>query len=144
MPRERQPQADELAAQLSQIAEAIVQVRALGLDVRVPPDLVEACAAVVELHAELTSLPHAEPKKGLLQAVPLRRLLWRVITAGEDFTVGEVAERLAQLGVHRAPNVISNALGYWVERRRLTRVRKGVYRCQLNSVVDDPEGGIAG
>jgi hypothetical protein len=67
--------------------------------------------------------------------VPLRRLLWQVLDPGEEFTVNEVVERLAAIGVHSPANKVSNALGYWVSRQRLDRQRKGVY---LYPIIADP------
>jgi len=59
--------------------------------------------------------------------VPLRRLIWQVINPGEEFTVADVGQRIAALGVSWPPSAVSNALGYWASRGRLTRKRKGVY-----------------
>jgi hypothetical protein len=60
--------------------------------------------------------------------VPLRRLIWQVISPGEQFTVTDVAERVAALGAFWTPSAVSNALGYWASRGRLTREHKGAYR----------------
>lgn len=67
--------------------------------------------------------------------VPLRRLIWQVLDPGEEFTVTDVVERLTELGGSWPANKVSNALGYWVARRRLARQRKGVYRYP---VANDP------
>lgn len=67
-----------------------------------------------------------------MQDVPLRRLVWQVIDPGEEFTVGQVRERLAAIGAEWPNFKVSNALGYWVARNRLTRQRKGVYSYPLS------------
>lgn len=73
--------------------------------------------------------------------VPLRRLIWQVINPGEEFTVTDVADRMAALGASWPPSAVSNALGYWVSRHRLTRKRKGVYSySQPPSVAADLAG----
>lgn len=60
-------------------------------------------------------------------AIPLRRLIWQVISPGEQFTVADVSERIAELGASWTSNAVSNALGYWVSRGRLKREHKGAY-----------------
>jgi hypothetical protein len=62
-----------------------------------------------------------------MQDVPLRRLVWQVINPGEEFTVADISARLAELGASWPTTAVSNALGYWASRERLTRVRKGTY-----------------
>ncbi len=64
-----------------------------------------------------------------MSALPLRRALWHVLTPGEIFKVSDVVSRLAAQGVVVSPAKASNALGYWVDRGRLTRKAKGLYRC---------------
>lgn len=80
---------------------------------------------------------HAHNDDDLARKVPLRRLLWQVITPGEEFTVTDVTERLERLGVPWPANKVSNALGYWASRNRLRRCRKGVYLYPTNLVTDD-------
>jgi hypothetical protein len=63
-----------------------------------------------------------------LDDVPLRRVIWQVIDPGAEFTVADVVQRLALLGVSVPANKVSNALGYWASRNRLYRERKGTYR----------------
>ena len=65
--------------------------------------------------------------------VPLRRLIWQVLDPGEEFTVADVVGRLADLGTSWSASNVSNALGYWVSRGRLTRQRKGVYTYPVTS-----------
>jgi hypothetical protein len=73
-----------------------------------------------------TSATH--PAGGVeISSVPLRRLVWQVINPGEEFTVTEVAERISALGASWTPSAVSNALGYWASRGRLTRRHKGAY-----------------
>lgn len=74
----------------------------------------------------------AQPQTGdagqMAQNVPLRRMIWLVIEPGEEFNVATVVERLQWRGAAWPANKVSNALGYWVERGRLHRVRHGVYQ----------------
>jgi hypothetical protein len=65
--------------------------------------------------------------------VPLRRLIWQVLDPGEEFTVADVVDRLADLGTSWTATNVSNALGYWVSRGRLARQRKGVYTYPVTS-----------
>jgi hypothetical protein len=76
-----------------------------------------------------------------LREVPLRRLLWQVITPGETFfRVSTVVERLAALGLEIEPAKVSNALGYWVDHHRLVRVRKGVYTYPAETLTPSEAG----
>jgi hypothetical protein len=70
----------------------------------------------------------ADDSPDLMNALPLRRLVLRVVEPGSVFTVQGVVEKLADLGVSRPANQVSNALGYFVPRGLLERVSKGVYR----------------
>ena len=157
--------ADELARALNDVVAAIDQARSVGLPVEVPEQLYRACAEVISRRegsgppggsgarstsrraprsaaGEAAHAAGAGPSRNLpirdhasVHDVPLRRLLWQVLDPGEEFTVNEVVERLATIGVQSPANAVSNALGYWVSRQRLARIRKGVY---LYPIIVDP------
>lgn len=122
-----------------------------GLSVSVPEPLYLACLEIVDRH-ELPDgkppgarRPYPDPVSSTVPAgaphtlsertadsvkmrdVPLRRLIWQVINPGEEFTVADITARLAELGAQWPTNAVSNVLGYWVSRDRLTRIRKGTY-----------------
>ena len=135
-------QAVQLAKALDEMVTAIDQARSMGLEVDVPAALYRACREIIARYESPSGLdmpgaqsnPRAPAASGRavggasIHDVPLRRLVWQVIDPGEEFTVTDVAERLADLGVWLSANKVSNALGYWVSRGRLTRQRKGTYR----------------
>jgi hypothetical protein len=136
-----------LAESLRAVAEAFDHARASGLSVAVPESLYEACLDIVDRH----DAPGGKPpgarrsirKRGpsaasgisggrtgdlvKLKDVPLRRLVWQVINPDEEFTVTDIGARLTELGAVWPATAVSNVLGYWVSRERLTRVRKGTY-----------------
>ncbi|HEX5116297.1 MAG TPA: hypothetical protein VFW65_13965 [Pseudonocardiaceae bacterium] len=70
--------------------------------------------------------------------MPLRRLLWQVLRPGATFTVGDVVDDLAAIGAEVDAAKVSNALGYWVDRNRLHRERKGVYHFPINTSTAAP------
>ncbi|MDG4833991.1 hypothetical protein O7627_32490 [Solwaraspora sp. WMMD1047] len=157
---------EEVVRKLHDVATAIDAARALGLDVRVPERLYEACMEIVTRRE--VSLGEREPDEafardgeaimaggaavssssgggsgattsvGAVRArdVPLRRLVWQVIDPGERFTVSDVANRLSALGVEWPTHKVSNALGYWVSRGRLARQRKGLYHYPVKAGAD--------
>ena len=157
--------ADQLAKALNEVVAAIDQARSVGLPVDVPEQLYRACVEIIARHrgsrppggSGARSSSHRAPSSATGEAmalteaallsntptrdhasvhdVPLRRLLWQVLDPGEEFTVNEVVQRLAAIGVHSPANKVSNALGYWVSRQRLDRQRKGVY---LYPIIADP------
>jgi hypothetical protein len=143
MPQAQLPHAasgtEELTRALNEVVAAIDRARSVGLPVTVPEGLYLACAEIVARHegprpsdgsgsrSSSRRTPGPAVDHASVHDVPLRRLLWQVLDPGEEFTVHEVVRRLASLGVHPHPNAVSNALGYWVSRRRLHRLRKGVY-----------------
>lgn len=150
---------DRLVSALQEIVTAIDRARSVGLDLSVPPSLYLACQAIIELQGDSPSpdpgdRPSKSRRKGAqsdvvpsanahrpatsrsLQAVPLRRLVLQVINPGEEFTIVDIAERLEELGAPWPANKISNALGYWVSQKRLTRKQRGVYNWPL--VGDSP------
>jgi hypothetical protein len=149
---------DQLADALADVAAAIDQARSVGLAVDVPEQLYRACREIIYRRADppptgrsspssfadsalgTTRVRSADapgvatPRSSLAREhppvldVPLRRLLWQVLDPGERFTVNDVVKRLATMGVDAPPSAVSNALGYWVSRQRLSREKKGVYR----------------
>jgi hypothetical protein len=156
---------EELVQRLNDVRNAISRARSLGVPVQVPEPLYQACLALIDDHngprggggvvptgsmSRSTSVrmsPRdvdvASPAAGsealddLITKVPLRQMLWQVITPGEEFTVTDVTERLERRGLSWPANKVSNALGYWVSRRRLERRRKGVYLYPEIPVADD-------
>jgi hypothetical protein len=153
-------------------AAAVEQARALGLPVAVPDSLYRACLKVVSLHDQVDGAdPDLAPQQERSQPtpaarrphsgkaivsgaargaslragdVPLRRLVLQVVNPGEQFTVSEVAERIAALGATWSASAISNALGYWASRDRLTREQKGIYSYpQPPSLADAHQGELA-
>ncbi len=154
---------DELVRRLNEVHDAISHARALGVPAPVPDALYRVCKALVDAHGDPQGNPDGSYPKGsmarstrvrsvgdvdalstlsgssedLAHKVPLRQLLWQVITPGEEFTVADVTERLASLGVAWQANKVSNALGYWVARHRLDRCRKGVYLYPEAPIVDE-------
>jgi hypothetical protein len=119
-----------------------------GLSVSVPEPLYLACLDIVDRHDLPGGKPpgaralHREPtvppapagtsgsrtvERVKMKDVPLRRLVWQVINPGEEFTVADISARLAELGASWPTTAVSNVLGYWASRERLTRVRKGTY-----------------
>jgi hypothetical protein len=153
---EAAPDLQLLAESLHAVAAAIDQARLSGLSVTVPEPLYRACLEIVTRHdgpdgprgrtsssggrrdtgPVLTSrTPEGsggsrDRTTGGLEVrdVPLRRLVWQVINPGEEFTVADIAARLDEVGASWPTTAVSNALGYWASRDRLTRVRKGTYR----------------
>jgi hypothetical protein len=154
----------ELTRALDELVAAIDQARSLGLAVKVPDPLYQACRQVVARHEASRHAGEGREPSGpqriqearpaargtgstiddgmvgsaAVRDVPLRRLIWQVLDPGEEFTVSDVADRLAELGAPWPANKVSNALGYWVSRQRLDRQRKGVYRWPITAapVVD--------
>lgn len=130
-----EPAADtgDLARRLLAMAEAFDRARALGLPVSVPEELFQACLAIVDRHEGGQGPGRGTSRAGdtVLADVPLRKAVWQVISPDERFTVTDVTERLASLGVEASASQISNALGYWVKAQRLIRERKGLYLCPL-------------
>lgn len=148
---EAAPDLQLLAESLHAVAAAIDQARLSGLSVSVPEPLYRACLEIVERHdgpdgprdrtlpggGRRDTGPVLTPQtaegsggsRGRLEVrdVPLRRLVWQVINPGEEFTVADIAARLAEVGASWPTTAVSNALGYWASRDRLTRVRKGTY-----------------
>lgn len=145
--------AEDLAEDLDRLATAIDQVRAVGLSVAVPESLYRACVAIIDryetdsvategsIRAVVRPAAHSEQESALLveelkrpagspslDDVPLRRLVWQTVDPEVEFTVADVVERLAGLGVYVPSNKVSNVLGYWASRGRLVRERKGTYR----------------
>jgi hypothetical protein len=131
--------ADELVRALNEVVAAIDRARSVGLPVDVPDQLYRACVEVIARH-QSPGLPDgsgsgsssrrasgAAADHASVHDVPLRRLVWQVINPGEEFTVNQVLHRLVLMGVRPPANAVSNALGYWVSRQRLQRLRKGVY-----------------
>src|SRR6202161_1491554 len=137
-----------LAESLRAITVAFDQARSSGLSVAVPESLYQPCLDIVERHDAPRGKPPgarrsvAEPgalaapsgassgrtgDRVKVQDVPLRRLVWQVINPDEEFTVADIGARLAELGASWPATAVSNVLGYWVSRDRLTRVRKGTY-----------------
>lgn len=142
------PDPQFLAESLRGVAAAFDRARMSGLSVSVPESLYLACLEIVDRH----DLPGGKPPGAGRQAaaagtapgsaaasgdqaagrvgmkdVPLRRLVWQVVNPGEQFTVADIAARLAELGASWPTTAVSNVLGYWASRDRLTRVRKGTY-----------------
>lgn len=142
------PDPQLLAESLQAVAAAFDQARLSGLSVSVPGPLYLACLDIVErhdlpggkppgaraLHREQAAQPGSADassdrtaERVKMQDVPLRRLVWQVINPGEEFTVADISARLAELGASWPTTAVSNVLGYWASRERLTRVRKGTY-----------------
>lgn len=142
------PDPQLLAESLQAVAAAFDQARLSGLSVSVPESLYLACLDIVDRHdfpggkppgaralqreqavrrgsADSSSGRTAERVR--MQDVPLRRLVWQVINPGEEFTVADISARLGELGAAWPATAVSNVLGYWATRERLTRVRKGTY-----------------
>lgn len=160
------PDLQLLAESLRGVAAAFDQARMSGLSVFVPESLYLACLQIVERHdlpdgtprgtppvagdpgrdqVLAPGSPSASPVSGdrmagrvEMQDVPLRRLVWQVINPGEEFTVADIAARLAGLGASWPATAVSNALGYWASRDRLTRVRKGTYSYPRPDSLPDP------
>lgn len=155
-------QAEDLAADLDQMAAAIDQARAIGLSVAVPDALYRACVKIIARYGDGTGsgnvptpssalstdlddkgrssgsrIPGAPVRRSAmspsLDDVPLRRLVWQVIDPGSEFTVSHVVHRLGELGMVVPSNKVSNALGYWASRGRLVRARKGSYRYAIEA-----------
>lgn len=146
------PDPQFLAEALRGVAAAFDRARMSGLSVSVPEPLYMACLEIVDRHDLPDGTPGGKPPGPGRQArgpvltpespaasgdqtservgmkdVPLRRLVWQVINPGEQFTVADIAARLAELGATWPTTAVSNVLGYWASRDRLTRVRKGTY-----------------
>ncbi|MGH9057926.1 MAG: hypothetical protein ACRDZY_00185 [Acidimicrobiales bacterium] len=108
----------ELEDQLERILAARDAALAMGLEVTIPAELRDACAALVRLAEEQGPADSPSPaavsdveRDQMYQLLPLRRLLWHVLTPGQLVTVPEVTARLAELGRVEAPAKVSNALG---------------------------------
>jgi hypothetical protein len=145
------PDLQSLTVSLLTVAAAFDQARMSGLSVSVPERLYLACLEIVDRHDLPGGKPpgvpssHRDPagssapagaspifadrtaERVKMQDVPLRRLVWQVINPGEEFTVADITARLAELGASWPTTAVSNVLGYWASRDRLTRVRKGTY-----------------
>ncbi|TYB49319.1 hypothetical protein [Actinomadura chibensis] len=116
------------------------------MEADLPTELVIACSELVELAEPQRGAPLVRSTADDLSDIPLRRLVWRVLTPGETFTAPEVVERLSGIGVDVAAQKVSNALGYWFARGDLCRRRKGVYYYPISSASaphqDEDEPGI--
>ncbi|WP_414943791.1 hypothetical protein [Amycolatopsis sp. cmx-11-32] len=124
-------------------------LRQAGAVVQLPPQLVQVCREV--LH-EVESSPASSPRPPssvnsqmsvadkALQELPLRRLLLQVIAPGETFTVTEVVNRLAKLGVTADSAKVSNALGYQVDRGQLVREHRGLYTYPVETLSANATG----
>jgi hypothetical protein len=121
----------DLARRLQKMAAGIKAARSAGVPVSVPPEVRAACLALLQLNdGGGPGTPMGAPQAAMAD-VPLRKRLLQVLVPGEEFTVSDVAERLAALGVPAPANAISNALGSWVSAGTLRRLRKGHYLCPL-------------
>ena len=144
-----------LTEALRGVAAAFDQARISGLSVSVPESLYVACLEIISRHDSPDGAPGGTPPGARqhgqgratapgpagtsrsprdrmagqvdMQDVPLRRLVWQVIDPGEEFTVADIAARLAELGASYPATAVSNVLGYWASQDRLARVRKGTY-----------------
>jgi hypothetical protein len=121
------PKVQRLVEDIRALQDAVRTLRAAGMEAELPAELVAACRELVELDAHGQSKPCGRSVADDLSDIPLRRLVWRVLTPGETFTVPQVVERLADLGVDVEAPKVSNVLGYWFARDELQRRRKGVY-----------------
>lgn len=126
------PKVQRLVEDIRALQDAVRTLRAAGVEAELPAELVAACRELVELDAHGQSTPCGRPTADDLSDIPLRRLVWRVLTPGETFTVPQVVERLADLGVDVEAPKVSNVLGYWFAREELQRRRKGVYYYPLS------------
>jgi hypothetical protein len=124
-------------------------LRQAGAAVQLPPQLVQVCREVLD---EVEGSPASSPRPPsdgdsqksvadkALRELPLRRLLLQVITPGETFTVPEVVNRLAKLGVTADSAKVSNALGYQVDRGQLVREHRGLYTYPVETLSADATG----
>lgn len=122
------PKVRELVDGIHALLEAVATLRKAGARAELPPELVAACRELVAADEDPT-YPRQRDRavhEDLL-AIPLRRLVWKVMKPGETVTVPQVTERLSELGVPVPAPKVSNAMGYWVARDELLRRRKGVY-----------------
>jgi hypothetical protein len=129
----RAPNVQRLVEDLRALHDAVRTLRAAGMEADLPAELVVACRELVELDEPERGAPRIRSATDDLSDIPLRRLVWRVLTPGETFTAPEVVERLSGIGVDVAAQQVSNALGYWFARGSLRRRRKGVYYYPLPS-----------
>lgn len=144
-----------LTEALRGVAAAFDQACLSGLSVSVPESLYVACLGIIDRHDSPDGTPGGAPPGARhqgqdraparelpgasghshgrvagqveIQDVPLRRLVWQVIDPGQEFTVADIAARLAELGASYPATAVSNVLGYWASQDRLARVRKGTY-----------------
>jgi hypothetical protein len=118
----------ELVNGIHALLDAVETLRKAGARADLPPELVAACRDLVAADDDPTR-PRRRGRASHedLMAIPLRRLVWKVMTPGETVTVPQVTERLSELGVQVPAPKVSNAMGYWVARDELLRRRKGVY-----------------
>jgi hypothetical protein len=144
------PGPPDFPALVRQLREAVAlfdTLERVRMPYAVPDDLYELCRAVIDHHdhpAEPgpgggpppTSRRRAE--ESALHHAPLRQMIFEVIPPGESFTVSDVTRGLADLGISANPSAVSNVLGYWVTRKRLQRVRKGVYRSLAGTDAQEP------
>jgi hypothetical protein len=140
------PDPQFLAESLRGVAAAFDRARMSGLSVSVPESLYLACQEIVDRHDLPGGKPPGAGRRAVgtapgppaasgdqaagrvgMKDVPLRRLVWQVVNPGEQFTVADIAARVAELGASWPTTAVSNVLGYWASRDRLTRVRKGTY-----------------
>ncbi|MFI0354276.1 hypothetical protein [Actinomadura sp. 9N407] len=136
------PAFPDLIRELREAVALFDALRRVQMDYEVPDELYELCRAIVD-HRDQTGepTPGGPTPKGTrsprgrrvveqraLRHAPLRQMVFEVIRPGEEFTVSDVTRGLADLGIAAEANAVSNALGYWVTRERLRRVRKGVYQ----------------
>ena len=147
--------AEELAGRLNEVVVAIDQARSVGLAVDVPEPLYRACAEIVARYdrsgppggsearsssqwalrsgiaetlasSEEEPLDHCRPESMHRSVTyPCAGCCGKCSIRGEEFTVNEVVQRLAAIGMNSSANAVSNALGYWVSRNRLNRSVRG-------------------
>ena len=126
------PKVQRLVAELRALQEAVRTLRSAGMPADLPTELVAECRELVELDTHGRSTPGVRSGGDDLADIPLRRLVWRVLIPGETFTVAQVVDRLADLGVEVEAPKVSNVLGYWFAREELQRRRKGLYYYPLS------------
>jgi hypothetical protein len=143
---------------IRELREAVVlfdTLRRVQMDYAVPDELYELCRAIVDHHdrngpAPGGPTPRTPPPRGrreverrALRHAPLRQMVFEAIPPGEEFTVSDVTHVLAGLGITASATAVSNALGYWVTRGRLRRVRKGVYQSLAARPAETTSSGTA-
>ncbi len=127
---------DALADDLEALLAALRHGRNLGLEVTAPVQLVQACR---DLITEADDPPHDTRDRPSVRATaPAPRNLAPHLP-GEQFTATDVTDRLDTRGRLVTPAKVSNALGYWVDRSRLTRISKGHYHYPGSASPDEIE-----